>query len=457
MVQAPQAPQAPPGRGARVVVDVSESVRGFTSTSSVALETLHGQVIDGALSAMQLNNPFERCALDTDLHCAPPFVTPQQLRLPGTYRGTNAALHLALRRPPRAPRPDLQVPDPLDPFAVTVLVTDGFQSTSSAFQPNAVADVACTAGADPSCLAALLRRRVDEGYGVWVLRLTLPFEGRYFAERRLDATMWARVTAHVEELNRDPAWNGVRFSASRPTMTSDSGPFQWSGARPLLVFVLSRDIPRARGLLTEMVRRLNVERIGRRQTSEDFTWAEWAPYEGLTAQVVAASRADRGPQADALRVDPASRTPGGFVVPARCSIQGKSRILLQGAVAYGSQTPPPWARIELGWRLLTPPAGELLVPREALRPVPGAFQAYTGLDCTVLNAGRYSYDLALWARWSVDDAALAQQWFSRESADTSFETPERVFGLADLARSVVSAGVTREGALDRVALRLNRD
>jgi hypothetical protein len=423
----------------------------------VALEALHGQVIDGALSAMQLNNPYERCTLDTDLHCAPPFVTSAQLRQPTLYRGSNAALHLALRRPPRAPRPDLQVPDPLDPFAVTVLVTDGFQSTHAAFQPNAAADVACTAGADPSCLAALLRRRVDEGYGVWVLRVTLPFEGRYFAERRLDATMWSRVTAHVEELNRDPAWNGVRFAAGRPSFGTDSGAFQWSGARPLLLFVLSRDVPRARGLLAEMVRRLAVERIGRRGTSEDFTWAEWAPYEGLSAQVAAASRADRGPAADALRVDPAGRAQGAFVVPVRCSIEGKSRILLQGAVAYGVQAPPPWARIDLGWRLLTPPAGELLVPREPLRAAPGAFQVYTGLDCTVLNAGRYSYDLALWARWTVDDAALSQQWFSRESADTSYEMPERMFGLADLARSVVTAGVQREGALDRVTLRLRRE
>ena len=113
-------------------------------------------------------------------------------------------------------------------WAVTVMVTDGFQSTGAMFQPGASSDVACTSGADPSCLAALLRQRVDEGYGVWVGRLVLPFDGRYYAERRLDATMWARVQAHVRELNVDPAWNGVRFAAASPNLTSDSGAFRSS-------------------------------------------------------------------------------------------------------------------------------------------------------------------------------------------------------------------------------------
>jgi hypothetical protein len=74
----------------------------------------------------------------------------------------------------------------------------------------------------------------------------------------------------------------------------------------------------------------------------------------------------------------------------------------------------------------------------------------------VLPQGRFQYDLGLSARWTVDAAALAREWFSTESGDTSYETPEKVFGLADLARAVVTAGVAREGLLDRVSLVVQR-
>jgi hypothetical protein len=438
------------------VVDVSESIRGFTSTSSVALQTLHTQVIEASLSALQLNNPFQRCALDTDLHCEV-NLTPQQLRDPNTYRGANAALHLALRRPPRAPRPDMQAPDTLDPWAVTVLVTDGFQSTATPFQPSATGDVACTAGADPSCLAALLRARVDEGYGLWVGRLHMAFNGRYFAERRLDPAMWSRTLAHVEALNTDPAWNGVTFAAARPNFTADTGPFEWRGARPLLVFVLTRDIPRGRALMAEMTRRLAVERITVRRAPEDIAFSEWAPFEGLTAQIVNAVRNENGGAADHVYVDRPQRSPTGLVVPVRCDVRGKARIRLEGSVALGALPPPPFAQVTLSWRLLSRPANEILVPREPLPPTAGPLLARTGIDCTVLPQGRFQYELGLAARWTVHPAALSQEWFVRDSGETSFESPEKVFGLADLARAVVTTGVAREGLLDRVTLSVQRE
>lgn len=449
--------QPPPGRGAQVFVDVSESIRGFTSASAVTLQTLHAQVIDGALSQLQVNNPYQRCTVDDAVHCASPGATPQQLRNPALYRGANAALHLALRRPPRAPRPDLQQPDPLDPYRVTVVVTDGFQSTASAFQPDSRGDVACTAGADPSCLAALLRQRVDEGYGLWVGRLVLPFDGRYFAERRLDAAMWARVQAHANALNVDPQWNGVRFTASSPSMNSESGAFRWQGARPLLIFVLSRDLATGRALVADMERRARVERITRRGIPDEVVFSEWAPYEGLSAQVVNAVRNDNGGQADNVLVDRAVRTPQGLSVPVRCDIHGKARIRLDGAVAFGLLPPPPFATVTIAWRDVVANGPEFLLPREPLRAVPGGFTALTGIDCTVLPPGDRVYDFGIAARWDVNPAAMATQWFSLESAETSYEMPERVFGLADLARSVITAGVQRQGLLDRVQLRVRRN
>ncbi|MDO9022759.1 MAG: hypothetical protein Q8S73_16325 [Deltaproteobacteria bacterium] len=449
-------PAPPPGSGAQVFVDVSESIRGFTSTRGTALQTLHAQVIEASLSALQLNNPFQRCAVDTAVHCEAPQLTPQQARLPATYRGAYSALHLALRRPPRAPRPDLQQPDPLDPYNVTVLVTDGFQSTSTPFQPGASGDVACTAGADPSCLAALLRQRVEEGYGLWVGRLILPFDGRYFAERRLDPAMWSRVTQHVAALNTDPQWNGVRFAASSPSMTGESGAFRWQGARPLLVFVLTRDIPRGRQLVGEMQRRLAVERITLRQSAGDIDFSEWSPFEGLTARVLNAVRNESGGAADSVIVDRPVRQGETFVIPARCDVRGQARIRLDGVIQFGAMPPPPIATVSLTWQSPTPLDGFFLMPREPMRTLPGPFTVRTGIDCRQLPPGTRDYNFGLFGRWTVNPAALASAWFTTGSAETSYDSPEKVFGLADLARTVIAAGVNRQGYLDRVTLRVTR-
>lgn len=449
-------PAAPPGRGAQVFVDVSESIRGFTSTRSTALQTLHAQVIEASLSALQLNNPFQRCAVDTAVHCEAPQLTAQQARLPATYRGGYSALHLALRRPPRAPRPDLQQPDPLDPYNVTVLVTDGFQSTSTPFQPGASGDVACTAGADPSCLAALLRQRVEEGYGLWVGRLILPFDGRYFAERRLDQPMWSRITQHVAALNTDPEWNGVRFAASSPAMNGESGAFRWQGARPLLLFVLTRDIPRGRQLVAEMQRRLSVERITLRQSPADIAFSEWSPFEGLTARVLNAVRNESGGAADSVLVDRPVRQGETFVIPARCDVHGQARIRMDGVIQFGSMPPPPIATVSLTWQSPTPLDSFFLMPREAMRTLPGPFTVRTGIDCRQLPPGTRDYNFGLYGRWTVNPAAMASEWFTTGSAETSYDSPEKVFGLADLARTVIAAGVNRQGYLDRVTLRVTR-
>lgn len=452
----PAPPAAPPGRGAQVFVDVSESIRGFTSPRSTALQTLHAQVIEASLSALQLNNPFQRCAVDTAVRCEAPQLTAQQARLPATYRGGYSALHLALRRPPRAPRPDLQQPDPLDPYGVTVLVTDGFQSTGTAFQPGASGDVACTAGADPSCLAALLRQRVEEGYGLWVGRVILPFDGRYFAERRLDPAMWSRITQHVAALNTDPQWNGVRFTASSPAMASESGAFRWQGARPLLVFVLSRDVPRGRQLVGEMQRRLAVERITLRRSPSDIAFSEWSPFEGLTARVLAAARNESGGAADRVIVDRPARQGGAYLVPVRCDVHGQARIRLDGVVRFGAAPPPSIASVSLTWRSPNPLDPFFLMPREPMRPVPGPFTARTGIDCRQLPPGTREYHFGLHGQWRVDPAAMAAEWYMTGSAETSFDSPEKVFGLADLARTVIAAGVNRQGYLDRVTLRVTR-
>lgn len=449
-------PATPPGAGARVVVDVSESHQGFARGRPLALEGLHGQVIEASLAALGLNVPLERCALDEQLRCQS-ALTIAQLRDPNTYRGRSGALDLALRRPPRAPRPDQQLPDPLDPFRVTILVTDGAQSSNSPFNASASGDVACTGGADPSCVAALLRQRIDEGYGLWVIRVRLPFNGRYFSERRIDRDMFARTTAHIDEVNRsERSWSGVTLAARRPNFTGDSGSFEFSGARPLLVFVLSRDVASGRLLVNEMLRRLRTERIGA-GTTDDIASSEWAPFEGYDARLSSAQRMDAGGAADEVRVDRARAQGGSITVPITCSLRGRARVRVQGSITQGSLPPPPFADVRFEWRRESPPARGINLVPSAIRAAPGPFEGVFEVDCTGLPAGRFRYTWSVFGQWQLSDAAAQREWWTLESAPNSYEMPERIFGLADMARNVAGAGVQRAGALARVTFELTRE
>lgn len=450
---APTPQQPAPGRGAQVFVDVSESIRGFVHGRPLAVEALHAQVIEASLSQLGLNNPFQRCAVGTDIRCTP-SLTVQSLRLSGTYSASNAALQLALRRPPHAPRADLQQPDPLDPFNVTILVTDGFQSSSLAFQPAVDTETACTAGADPSCLAALLRQRVREGYGLWVGRLQMAFDGKYFAERALDDAMWSRVNQHVREINADPQWVGVTFTASELTR-GDSGAFRWQGARPLLVFVLTRDISAGRNLVAEMQRRLGVERLTVRGSPIDFAFSEWAPFEGVTARVDTAQRVENGGAADNVIVSRPTRNGPVFSLPISCQLGGMATVRLRGSVSNGSLPPPPFANVSITWRPAGPQSSGFALPT-AHPLAAGPFESTATVDCRTLAAGSIEHRMGLWAEWSINPAPLSLQWFMRDGAATSYEMPEKIFGFAELARSVVEEGVSRRGWLDQVSVTVTR-
>ncbi|MBK6535558.1 MAG: hypothetical protein IPF99_40325 [Deltaproteobacteria bacterium] len=273
-------------------------------------------------------------------------------------------------------------------------------------------------GRRPELPRALLRQRVEEGYGLWVGRLILPFDGRYFAERRLDPPMWSRITQHVAALNTDPEWNGVRFSASSPAMNGESGAFRWQGARPLLLFVLTPRHPRGRSSWARW-RRLSVERITLRQSPGDIDFSEWSPFEGLTARVLNAVRNESGGAADSVIVDRPVRQGETFVIPARCDVHGQARIRLDGVIQFGPMPPPPIATVSLTWQSPTPLDGFFLMPREAMRTLPGPFTVRTGIDCRQLPPGTRDYNFGLYGRWTVNPAALAAEWFTTGSAETS--------------------------------------
>ena len=126
---------------------------------------------------------------------------------------------------------------------------------------------------------------------------------------------------HAAEASRDPAYGGAAFAATDPDLSGESGAFRFAGPRPLLLFVLSRDAPRARAFVADFVRRARQERVTLRGADDDVAWSEWAPFEGYRARVAGARREQSGGAADELIVERPSRTAEGLLVPIRCSIR----------------------------------------------------------------------------------------------------------------------------------------
>jgi hypothetical protein len=120
-------------------------------------------------------------------------------------------------------------------------------------------------------------------------------------------------------------------------------------------------------------------------------------------------------------------------------------------------TPPSFARVAFSWRRGDRTGAALALPTETLTARAGPFVATPSLDCTTMPPGAARYELLLWGHWDLDDEAFASTWFARESADTSYEMPERVYGLAALARAVIDVSVQRDGALDRVVFAVDRE
>lgn len=463
----PPAPAAqtaprPPGRGAQVIVDSSESLAGFVASrptgrrgrrgTSTRMSALHQHVVERALAQLNANAPFRRCLLDATLHCDAAPVSALAFDDADTYGGADAALDHVLRRPVAVARPDARTEDPLDPFALTVLITDGFQSTVSP-GGGASPDVHCAGGADPACLGSLLAARVREGYGVWLVRIVMPFAGTYFPERPV-GEMWPRIAAHVEDLNRNhPEWTGVTFRASRGHRDSPSGAFRWEGARPLLMFVLSRDIPLGRNFVAKVTEFLPTEdTIFARSAALDVASVELAPFEGASARIQEASirRSQSGGAADAVHIAPAGRTARGVQVSARCSLAGVASFQALTTFQRGARIPA-FVDVVPSWRVVTGAAAWL-----SPAAVPGTLNLNVGIDCRRLPRGTHTQTLGVHVDWRRN-AQLAQQWFMRESAETSYEAPESVYRLREIVTPPLVASTDRRGWLDQMQVSVTRE
>ena len=180
------APAAPPAVAdvAVVYVDVSESMAGFASPGGGAL---YGKtLLELRSAATMLDRPLDVLVRTMAGTVSAPTRDANLLAQaglnPGFYRGadTNLAGALSAFGTPAGGG---------KPAALSILVTDGVQSTSAA-----VGAGSCTAGSDPVCVRRKILEYLAKGWGATLLAVRSEFHGAIFSEVNRARGEAAKVT-----------------------------------------------------------------------------------------------------------------------------------------------------------------------------------------------------------------------------------------------------------------------
>ncbi|MCC7539680.1 MAG: hypothetical protein IT379_25885 [Deltaproteobacteria bacterium] len=440
--EAPRRCGAEGAAGARVMLDVSQSMRGFARPGSAVFESVH-RAVDEAVAEAGAAQPLVRCEVGTSVTC-PSRRSHAELREPSTYGADHARLDLAIRRPPAGD--DAASRDPLDHHRLAVLVTDGMQSSPAGARPPADSDEACLAGADPRCLRALFARRVSEGYGVWLGVLLLPFRGDHFAERGIDPTVIARVSEHLAEAQRRRPYHETPLRVlPRSTRTTSYG---YEGLKPLLFIAFSCDTETGRRFVDGLGRALAAARV---VTEGDGRWnaAQLAPLDAPTRAIATVRRQD----ATGLEMArPRRAATGRITAEVTCEASGRGRLRI-GTRSTGSD-PPPYVIEHVSLTALGRPLARtaLSAPNRD-----GASDWTMDLRCLRLAAREHRTELELSSRYTFDAARVDPETFWRKlSAPNAFEMPERAYALDELANGVVEAAARRVRRWGRVEIRIDR-
>lgn len=226
------------------------------------MSSLVKHVVESALDASSpQEGRLQSCTLDTKITCNDARWHDNWLNDKRTYRGDNADIRKSL---------DTGF---LQRYAAVALITDGFQSGSTG----------APAGSDggdcmgPHCLGTHLQRLASDGYGVWLVSVTLGFNGFYYTERSADDA-FPRMLEHMEKLNAENV--GGRYPFGIHCYADPCRELVLEGTRPILVFILSRNHAEGRSIYERIVQQLEVESENLRFPngfSQDVRFAELAP------------------------------------------------------------------------------------------------------------------------------------------------------------------------------------
>jgi len=446
----PAAASAPPegAAGGVIVTDISGSMNGFARPGSVRLFTIHDtleRAVRDALPSGGAGASIKRCYLGDGLDCQSPLQV-RALDNPGSYGARESRLDLFLSKAPEkdAGQEDAKaVEDPLAPYRLAVLVTDGMQARAAGGGGGG----ACLGGADPECMAYLLRQKAEQGYGIWMALLMLPFNGTHYAERPLDDVLWQRIQQHAAEAGREERFRGISFNVRRAGATPFTS-YQYEGVKPLVVIALSKDIEGGRKFIRQFVDTIKREPV---VAPADAAYSiELAPLSVRPRHITKISLAPSSSIEDVTPVTGQRREPGLYDYLVECGRGGKPTFLATWEEGEGAQALPDGVRAD--FRLAPNGDGNLPQGPLATRALDKGFEVQ--LTCRQLQPGAYAGCLDLRAELKAEPGADA--FWAALHADNMYEAPERLYGLREMVQKVLDAVTAKPRETDRVLFRVER-
>lgn len=459
----PAAPKPPePHLLARVFVDTSGSMWGFFDKKTQNVVALHAE-LDTTIAELGLRTAA-KCTVGLELKCAGAPSTPAQLGDGAAYHEAESRIDKVMARAPLPAQIDPNNPPPpdlLDDARLSVLVTDGMESTSPGRPREGAAE--CAQGADPTCIQSLLRKRIKEGFGVWLVGVLLPFKGTHYPERTIIPAEYDEVKKHVDQLKFEGQNRGVQFSVGPALATekrTGNSTYHYEGYKPILLVAFSREPALGRAFvatLTQKLRRIPIQPGGlggvHMNADDAVQSVELAPLSPSTVKLAKLELLPRAEQKGMppgafpeFRLEAQKPMSSGLSSKVWCGPQGGALLAVDYERA-GDGVLPGYYKEEVR---LVPGAAP---PRSLAPPTPLAERRLrTGVNCVPLQKGHTELQLALETHYTLDENATRGQWWSREkwSGEDTWKTPERLYGLEDLVLPILrerAAAVVAGGML----------
>lgn len=448
----PVAEATPPppstGSGALIVTDISGSMNGFAIPGSVRLFTVHEaleRAVRNSITATEPTPSIRRCYLGNNLDCQRQLNL-RELDKSGTYTAKESRLDLFMLPASQNANDQNAKPaeDPVDPYRIAVLVTDGMQARAA----NSNSAAPCLAGADPDCMAHLLRQRAQQGYGIWMALMLLPFKGTHYAERPLDESLWQKIQQHASGLSQEPFFQGVSFSVKRAGTSVPFESYQFEGVKPLMVLALSKDLQAGRAFIQQLSDTL--KREGVVQPANAVYTMELAPLSVRPRQITKIALSTSG-QVEGARPVFGKPQKGFYDYLIECDRNGVATLSATSEERQATQAVPEGVKVEFS--LVPLGTGGLSPSNLALKTV--ADNSYEmRLSCQQIKEGSYENCLNLQANLKLDPQPNV--FWNALHADNMYEAPERLYGLRDMVQKVIEAAIEKPRVTDRVRFRVER-
>jgi hypothetical protein len=426
---------------------------GFVAPGSTRLYTLHDtleRALRNALGAVGSDAAIRRCDLGSDLKCESAH-TKAEMDKP-IYNSPQSRLDLFFTADAKGKI--TEAGGLIEANRIAVLATDGMQAqATTSGAPGG--GKPCLGGADPECMAYLLKQRVAAGYGVWLSLLYLPFNGVHGGYRPLDDTHWQRIQQHVADLRQDPYFQGVSFKLgdrnAKPRFTS----YAYQGVKPFMVIAVSKDHRAGREFVKQLADIARKENLT--QPVNGIYSIELAPIPSQTLQITNIKK-DPSSRNTAISLVTRERKSGYYDFLVECEREGETTFFVEAkrtgdVKSLLESVAVEFSMVNSGDDKL--PADTLTVKNPFVKSDDAdTYRAEIACKCKTVRAGNYDRWFKLQANLKSELSA-SSPWAALHT-DNAYEAPERFYGLKELVQKVLEPATKEPRISDCLQFRLQR-